>query len=184
MIDKNALEEYIKENSGGWDSPEANSSGIFGKNPFGFAGALAGRKKGVPQATGISLRKHPDFAKMEARLKERNENFIDRLIYYIGLKSKTHPEIYRDAGMTPDCFSKILSGKTKRPTKENVVALGIALQLNLSEMNDLLAKAGYAFTGFKVDIIYKFCFETGPHTLDELNEALVDYGFDPIGGRK
>ena len=44
--------------------------------------------------------------------------------------------------MTPDCFSKIISGKTKTPKKESIVALALALKLNYDEATDLLSSAG------------------------------------------
>lgn len=60
----------------------------------------------------------------------------------------------------------------------------MALELTFDEMNDLLSKAGYAFTGFGEDIIYQFCFEHDPCTVDEVNKELVDRNYSPIGGRK
>lgn len=89
--------------------------------------------------------------------------------------------------MTPDCFSKIISGKTKVPTRINIISLAFALELNLEEAQDLLSRAGYYFPvpTIKEDIIFKYCFEDkqGPYTVDEVNEALCDLGFKAIGGR-
>ena len=87
----------------------------------------------------------------------------------------------------PDCFSKIISGKTKVPTRISIISLAFALELNLEEVQDLLSRAGYYFPvpTIKEDIIFQFCFEDeeGPHTIDEVNEALCQFGFKPIGGR-
>ena len=85
--------------------------------------------------------------------------------------------------MPPDCFSEIISRKTKNPMKENIIALGIALKLNLEEMEDLLSSAGYAFTNSESDIICRFWFEINSCTIDELNQVLVDYGCQPVGRR-
>lgn len=185
MINKEQLELYIKENTVNPDSREEKVRKLLEReNPIlDLVDKITGRNKN-PLASGINPRKHPDYEKMVARLNTRKEDFVDRLIYYINLKEKTHPEVYNAAGMTPDCFSKIISKKTKKPTKENIVALGLALELNLDEINDLLFKAGYAFTGFGEDIIYQFCFECGPCTVDEVNKELVERNYSPIGGRK
>ena len=133
--------------------------------------------------------KRPDFQRVKDKLKasEKQDDFVRRLLYYVNYKEKTHPQVYNAAGMTPDCFSKIISGKTKSPTRINVIALAFALELNLDEAQDLLSRAGYYFPvpTIKEDIIFQYCFEDreGPHTIDEVNDALVSLGFKPIGGR-
>ena len=70
----------------------------------------------------------------------------------------------------------------------NIIALAFALELKLPEAQDLLSRAGYYFPvpTVKEDVIFKFCFEdeNGPYTIDEVNEALVECGFKPIGGRE
>ncbi len=128
---------------------------------------------------------HPKFKELEKKLLGSvNEDFVTRLNYYINKKGMTHPQVYNTAGMTADCFSKIISGKTKRPTKDNIVALALALSLDYEEAVDLLSSAGHSLTGFKKDLIYEFCFIYGPFSIDEVNEALVRFHFNPIGGRK
>ena len=42
-------------------------------------------------------------------------------------------------------FSKIISGKTKVPTRISIISLAFALELNLEEAQDLLSRAGYYF---------------------------------------
>ncbi len=113
-----------------------------------------------------------------------NENFCTKLMFYINKKGMTNPQVYNTAGMTADCFSKIISGKTKSPKKETVVALAIALKLNDDEATDLLSSAGRSLTSYKKDLIYKYCFMYGPFTIDEVNETLVYFHYKPIGGRK
>lgn len=183
MIDKEKLEAYIKEHM--VDPREKKIQRLFERNNpiLDFADKIVGRNRD-PLISRLDPRKHPDYAKLEARLIARNEDFEDRLIYYINLKGKTHPEVYNAAGITPDCFSKIISKKTKTPRKANIIAMGFALQLNLDEMNDLLSSAGYAFTNDKSDIICKGCIEIGNCNLDDLNGVLVQWGCKPLGGRK
>ena len=138
---------------------------------------------------GISPLKNPTFPGIKEKLKtsENEDDFTRRLVYYINKKGKTNPQVYNAAGMTPDCFSKIISGKTKAPTRISIISLAFALELNLKEAQDLLSRAGYYFPvpTIKEDIIFQYCFEdkAGPYTIDEVNEALVECGFHPIGGR-
>jgi hypothetical protein len=37
----------------------------------------------------------------------------------------------------------------------------------------------------KEDVIFQYCFENeeGPYSIDDVNKALCDLGFNPIGGR-
>ena len=139
---------------------------------------------------GISPLRNPSFLRIKEKLKtsDDEDDFVRRLLYYINKKEKTHPQVYNAAGMTPDCFSKIISGKTKAPTRISIISLAFALELNLVEAQDLLSRAGYYFPvpTIKEDVIFQYCFEDkeGPYTIDEVNEALVECGFQPIGGRQ
>lgn len=191
MIDITKLTNYIEEKYIDPDSPEGKRERLIsGKsNPLlDFARKITGRG-GMNSFSGMSPVNRPDFQKVKDKLKASDEqdDFVRRLIYYINKKEKTHPQVYNAAGMTPDCFSKIISGKTKVPTRISIISLAFALELNLEEAQDLLSRAGYYFPvpTIKEDIIFQFCFEDeeGPHTIDEVNEALCHFGFKPIGGR-
>ena len=191
MIDITKLATYIDENYDDTDSSELERENPFSvrRNPIlDFARKIDGF--GVPNIfNGMSPVKRPDFQKVKDKLKEsdKQDDFIQRLLYYINKKGKTHPQVYNTAGMTPDCFHKIISGKTKIPTRTNIISLAFALELNLEEAQDLLSRAGYYFPvpTIKEDIIFQYCFEDkeGPHTIEEVNEALCHFGFKPIGGR-
>ena len=190
MIDIKKLEEYINENyaeSDDSNETDADHRKLPSRNPLAdFARKISGHggmHGGMNPLSGMSPLKHPDFKILEKRMKTKKEDFISRLIYYINLKKMTPPQVYNAAGITPDCFSKILSGKTKHPTKEKIIAMAIALKLKYKEAEDLLSSAGYCFSLSKEDVIFEFCFENGPCTIDEVNEVLVYFNLEPIGGR-
>ena len=191
MIDITKLTSYIEENYIAPDSPEGKRERLIsGKSNslLDFARKITGRG-GMNPFSGMSPVNRPDFQKVKDKLKASDEqdDFVRRLIYYINKKEKTHPQVYNAAGMTPDCFSKIISGKTKVPTRISIISLAFALELNLEEAQDLLSRAGYYFhvPTIKEDIIFQFCFEDkeGPYTIDDVNKALCDLGFKAIGGR-
>ena len=187
MIDIEKLEAYLYENYDESDFSDGESQTLFSqKNPLvDFARAIAGKKSFGSKICGMSPLSHPGFKNVEKKLKTSDsDDFVSRLIFYISEKNLTHPQVYNAAGMTPDCFSKIISGKTKTPKKESIVALALALKLNYEEATDLLSSAGQTLCGFKQDVIFEFCFKTGPYTVDEVNEALVHFHFEPIGGRQ
>ena len=186
MIDIEKLEACLNENYDESDSSDGKRQSLFSqKNPLvDFARSITGSKAFNPMS-GMSPLKHPGFENVEKKLRTPDsDSFVSRLIFYINEKNMTHPQVYNAAGMTPDCFSKILSGKTKTPKKESIVALALALKLNYEEATDLLSSAGQILCGFKQDVIFEFCFKTGPYTVDEVNEALVQFHFEPIGGRQ
>lgn len=166
-IDLEELKSYLDENS-------------VGKSLGDVATALGG---GI-FPSGASPVKHPLFKKLAEKISSSNgsENFVSRLFFYIKQKGKRNSEVYNAAGMTPDCFSKIISGKTKNPKKRTVLSLAFALSLNLDEAEDLLSSAGFSLYKDKEDLIYRFCFENGPFTLDEVNEALVYFKCKALGG--
>lgn len=185
-INVEELEVYINEHCDESDSQLENGLKKFAvKNPLvDLARTINGNKPFNPMQ-GMSPLKHPGFKNIEKKLKTPDsEDFISRLIFYINEKNMTHPQVYTAAGMTPDCFSKIMSGKTKTPKKETIVSLALALELNYDEAIDLLSSAGQTLCGFKQDVIFEFCFKTGPYSIDEVNEALVHFHFEPIGGRQ
>ncbi len=185
-IDIKKLEAYLDENYIESEAAEGKDRTLFSQNNplIDFARAISGRKPLNPMR-GMSPLKHPGFKHVEKKLKAPSyEDFISRLIFYINERDMTHPQVYKAAGMTPDCFSKIMRGETKTPTKESIVTLALALRLNYEEATDLLSSAGYSLCDVKQDVIYEFCFKTGPYTVDEVNEALVYFHFDAIGGRE
>lgn len=186
MIDITKLTNYIEENYIDPDSPEGKRERLIsGKsNPLlDFARKITGRE--TPMFSGMSPLKHPDFHKVKEELEHNQEDFSRQLVYYANRSGKTHPQIYKAAGITPHCFSKLQSGTSSKPKRENAFALAFALELNMEEAKEFLAAAGYAFPIItaKEDIIYSFCFEHGPYTVDEVNEALCHFGFKAIGGR-
>ena len=186
-INLEELEAFIDENCEESETSEGRASrSLFGRNPLaGLVHNLKGQNAFNLMTRGMSPRNHPDFKELEKKLKtSRYDDFVSRLNFYINEKEMTHPQVYNAAGMTADCFSKIMSGKTKTPKKESVIALAFALKLNYDEATDLLASAGFSLSFFKQDLIYAFCFKKGPYSIDEVNEVLVHFHFEPIGGRK
>ncbi len=191
MIDITKLTKYIEENFVDEEAPEEKREKLISLNSnplLDFARKITGRG-GMNPLIRMSPVNRPDFSKLKNKLNdsEKEDDFVRRLIYYINKKEKTHPQVYNAAGMTPDCFHKIISGKTKTPTRISIISLAFALELNLEEAQDLLSRAGYYFPvpTIKEDVIFQYCFEDkdGPHTIDEVNEALCHFGFKAVGGR-
>lgn len=72
--------------------------------------------------------------------------FSDALRIFLAIKHKKAPEVYKAAGIDARHFSKMISNRDYRPTKETVFALAIALELSYPETVEFLKTAGMAFS--------------------------------------
>ena len=71
---------------------------------------------------------------------------------------------------------------TYRPTKQTAQALAIALELSIDEADDLLERAGYAFShSNKGDIIVEYFLVNKIYDIFAVNEALYHYDQPLLG---
>lgn len=110
------------------------------------------------------------------------ESFRQRLLRMIDERGMTDPQVYKRANIDRKLFSKIRCSEDYIPKKKTIVALAIALGLNLDDARDLLASAGLTLTNnSKADVIVSFCIENGIHDIFEVNALLFKY-HQPILG--
>ena len=66
-------------------------------------------------------------------------------------------EIYKKANVSKQHFSKIRNNPNYKPTKATAIAFAIALELDLTQTEDLIGRAGYALTkSSKFDVIMHY----------------------------
>ena len=105
-----------------------------------------------------------------------NNNFQKTLFYFIDKTNKKDSDIYNKAFIDRRLFSKIRSDKNYHPSKETVILLAIALELNEKELDDLLESASYSLPkNNKYDLIIRFCFINKIFKLTDINELLYEY---------
>ena len=121
----------------------------------------------------------PDWEEM---LKRTDEGFSEALMRLIDERGLTDAQCYKKANVDRKLFSKIRSNPAYRPSKPTVFAFAIALELELSEANSLLGKAGFALShSSKFDIIMEYFLKTRNYDIYAINEVLFHYDMPLLG---
>jgi O-acetyl-ADP-ribose deacetylase (regulator of RNase III) len=121
-------------------------------------------------------------ANLEDILAKTGETFCDKLFGLIREKNQDDVEIYKKANIDRKHFSKIRSNVNYKPTKKTALALAIALQLDLDETKDLLARAELALSpSNKGDLIVSYFIERKKYDIWEINSMLFKFGQPTLG---
>ena len=119
---------------------------------------------------------------LDQLMNDIGDSFQDKLFSYIDESGMTDVEVYKKANIDRKLFSKIRNNPMYHPRKQTVLALAIALQLNIEQTVDLLTSAEYALSpGSKGDLIVKYFIEHEIFDIMTINFALDEYG-QPILG--
>jgi O-acetyl-ADP-ribose deacetylase (regulator of RNase III) len=111
-----------------------------------------------------------------------DETFSKKLMKLIDEKGKTDVEVYKRANLDRRLFSK-LRNNNHQPAKKTVLALSIALELDIEKTQDLLGRAGYALSpSVLFDVVVKWYIERGIFDIIEINTELVLRGQPILGG--
>lgn len=114
---------------------------------------------------------------LDQLMNDIGDSFQDKLFSYIDESGMTDVEVYKKANIDRKLFSKIRSNPMYHPRKQTVLALAIALQLNIEQTVDLLTSAEYVLSpGSKGDLIVKYFIEHEIFDIMTINFALDEYG--------
>lgn len=111
----------------------------------------------------------------------RKPTFQQKLFQFIDHKGVSDASIYKKAWLDRRHFSKIRSDPNYRISKNNAIALAFALELTLTEAEELLGAAGFSLSDSHTsDLVIKFCLKNKIHNLHEVNEALTFLNEKPL----
>ena len=192
LDDERFLEyEEIKEEEEE-EEEEKEKEGKFEERDTGFDN-LKNESRIICCEYGPPQKKKKDFdCLLKERLEKRDESFSEMVMRKINEKNIGRVECYKAANVNKNIFSKItkeIHGDEKNdgsryvyhPDKKIVLAFIIALKLNRSEAEEMMKKAGFAFTSSPQDIIVQLFIDKGIYDIDYVNQYMFRYNQPLLG---
>ena len=123
-----------------------------------------------------------NLSEIESIIKNaKNKTFAETLFSFIDARGLTDSEVYKKSGVNRRVFSDIRCKKDSVPTKRNVMALCVGLELNIDDTTKLLKSAGYALSNSdKLDLIFKYCVEHKICSIMDINTILARFDIKPF----
>lgn len=119
---------------------------------------------------------------LDTLLQKADAGFSETLLQLIDRTGKKDSEIYKKANVDRKLFSKIRNNPGYQPSKPTALAFAIALELNLKETKEFIARAGFALShSSKFDIIVEYFITQKNYNVFEINEALFAFDQPLIG---
>ena len=115
---------------------------------------------------------------------ELDEGFSELLFRLIDERGWKDADCYKKANVSKQVFSNIRSNPEYILSKTTILALAIALELNLDETKQLLERAGYALSHSSLsDVIVEYFIVHQRFNLFEINQTLFDHDQKILGSK-
>ena len=113
----------------------------------------------------------------------KNENMFQTLLFrYIDEKNMRDSDVYNKVHIDRRLFSKIRSDVNYHPSKDTIILLGLALELDIDELINFLNSAAYSLPKNNYfDLIIRFCFIEKIYDVVKINEMLDSYNCKLLG---
>jgi len=119
---------------------------------------------------------------LEDLLNDTDAGFSETLLKLIDKTGKKDSDIYKKANIDRKLFSKIRNNPDYKPSKATAIAFAIALELNLEDTKDFIARAGFALShSSKFDIIIEYFISNNNYDMFEINETLFAFDQNLLG---
>lgn len=107
----------------------------------------------------------------------KNENKFQTLLFkYIDERELKDSDVYNKVHLDRRLFSKIRNDIDYHPSKDTVILLGLSLELDEKEIEELLESASYSLPKNNYyDLIIRFCFKEKIYDLKTINDFLDEY---------
>jgi len=119
---------------------------------------------------------------LDGLLDSLDAGFSETLLKLIDRSGKKDSEIYKKANVDRKLFSKIRNNPDYRPSKPTAVAFALALELDLEETKDFIARAGFALSrSSRFDVIIEYFIQRKQYDVFAINEALFAFDQSLLG---
>ena len=153
---KDKLRKFIEDN---YENPKLSKKALFGNLNY----------QCEDYENNINI---DDFVKQ----KNDYSDFQSLLFKLIDDRNLKDSDVYNKVHIDRRLFSKIRNNNLYHPSKETIILLGLSLELNEQEIEDLLESASYSLPKNNYyDLIIRFCFINKIYKISKVNSLLEDY---------
>ena len=182
---KSAVEQYIIEQGGIVESSVKKTTDILVVGDYecqSYSNGTYGTKvkKAIEyngKGCSIQITKESDIIKPA-------KPFCEVLFGFIDESGLSDAEVYKKAQLPRQMMSKIKCQPNYQPSKQNICAFAIALELNVEQTNELLSSAGYVLSrSFEFDRIIEDAIIHGNYDIFNINERMYELGISWLGAK-
>lgn len=142
--------------------------------------SISRRSDETTEGIQYSLKGEEDFEEIIDTQIEKT--FTEIMIEHIREKGFKDPEVYKAARIDRRLFSKIISDRWYKPSKDTVTAIVLGLRLDIDAAEDLYSRAGFTLShSSKRDIVIEYFIIKKMYDLTVINAVLYELGERVIG---